>query len=58
MKLGHTTTTLSALKKSLLLDHQSLLAYFNNLKSAERRMPTTDIFVSESQDLNRMRSFL
>ena len=32
MKLGHTTTVLPALKKSLLLDHSSLLNYFNNIK--------------------------
>jgi hypothetical protein len=28
MKLGHATTVLPALKKSLLLDHPSLLSYF------------------------------
>ena len=33
MKLGHGSTVLPALKKSLLLDHQSLLNYFDDMKS-------------------------
>lgn len=40
MKLGHSSTALSALKKSLLLDHQSLLGYFSDLKNQERKGPT------------------
>lgn len=31
MKLGHSSTVLPALKKSLLLDHESLRNYFNSM---------------------------
>jgi hypothetical protein len=37
MKLGHSNTVLPALKKSLLLDHQNLINYFNDLKANEKR---------------------
>ena len=33
MKLGHSNTVLAALKKSLLLDHQSLASYFEDMKN-------------------------
>ena len=33
MKLGHCNTVIPALKKSLLLDHQSLLSYFEDSKT-------------------------
>ena len=41
MKLGHGSTVLPALKKSLLLDHQSLLHYFDDIKDEPRRAPLT-----------------
>lgn len=31
MKLGHSSTVLPALKKSLLLDHESLRNYFSGM---------------------------
>jgi hypothetical protein len=31
MKLGHASTVLPSLKKSLLLDHESLRNYFSNI---------------------------
>ena len=58
MKLGHSTTALPALKKSLLLDHQSLIGYFSDLKNQERKMPVTEVFVSEEYDLARIRGVL
>ena len=41
MKLGHSNTVLPALKKSLLLDHNSLLNYFDDIKSDTRKAPLT-----------------
>lgn len=35
MKLAHSGTVLSALKKAILLDHQSLLNYFGDMQVKE-----------------------
>ena len=35
MKLGHSGTVLAALKKTLLLDHNSLLNYFGDMRHKE-----------------------
>ena len=37
MKLGHASTVLQALKKSLLLDHESLRNYFGNMDFKSRK---------------------
>lgn len=36
MKLGHASSVIPALKKSLVLDHQSLLNYFNDMKQEKK----------------------
>lgn len=37
MKLGHSSSVLPALKRGILLDHGSIVDYFANLKTRERR---------------------
>lgn len=37
MKLGHASTVLPALKKSLLLDHESLRTFFNSMDYRSRK---------------------
>lgn len=58
MKLGHTTTVLPALKKSLLLDHESLLSYFGNMKNNEKRTSLNEVFVTDTHDFSRIRQVL
>ena len=57
MKLGHTTTVLPALKKSLLLDHESLLGYFGNMK-LEKRTTLNENYITDSHDVSRIRQVL
>lgn len=40
MKLSHTSTVLAALKKSLLLDHKSLLEYFGHMRNPYPKVVT------------------
>ena len=58
MKLGHTTTVLPALKKSLLLDHESLLNYFGNMKVVDRRGSLNEVFITENHEVSRIRQAL
>ncbi len=58
MKLGHSNTVLPALKKSLLLDHNSLLNYFEDIKSETRKTPLTENFVQENEDIGRVKHLL
>jgi len=37
IKLAHTSTTIPAIKKSMLLDHQALINYFSHLKNQEKK---------------------
>lgn len=58
MKLGHTTTVLPALKKSLLLDHESLLNYFGSIKLQDKKTSLTEIYISDNHDVGRLRQIL
>lgn len=57
MKLGHTTTVLPALKKSLLLDHESLLSYFSSMKT-EKKTTLSEVYITENFERNHIRQVL
>ena len=48
MKLGHSNTVLPALKKSLLLDHQSLANYFEEMKNEPKKPQILDSYFEEN----------
>ena len=59
MKLGHSSSCIPALKKSLLLDHQSLLNYFSDMKNIQDRgTKLPESFVFENEDFRKLRNTL
>lgn len=58
MKLGHSSTVLPALKKSLLLDHESLRNYFSSMDYRTKKTELSEWFVLEGQDPLKLRGYL
>lgn len=55
--MGHASTVIPALKKSLLLDHESLRNYFNTLDYYTRKTELSEWYVMENQDPLQLRNY-
>lgn len=55
--MGHASTVIPALKKSLLLDHESLRNYFNKLDYYTRKTELSEWYVMENQDPLQLRNY-
>ena len=48
--MGHSQTVIPALKKSLVLDYQSLINHFDDLKARGNAITVNETFVSDNSD--------
>ena len=55
--MGHASTVIPALKKSLLLDYESLRNYFNTLDYYTRKTELSEWYVMENQDPLQLRNY-
>lgn len=55
--MGHASTVIPALKKSLLLDHESLRNYFNTMDYRTRKTELSEWYVMENQDPLQLRNY-